>query len=260
MVPEQRRQRIVTALGTKGMVRADDLAAQLGVSLETIRRDLNELERRGELTRVYGGATRAPKQSPPWDRRVLARVPAKRAIARFAVSLLRPQQTVIFDMGTTVFEAARALPAGWSGQIVTTSGHVADELDDRPGVRLHLIDGDRRELDRSASGPAAEKAIAAGFADVALVGAGGVHPQAGLTGCHEGEAGMRRQMLARSFERYILADSSKLGRVSIHRVSDLAPITAVITDSDVPKDVLDALIARGLRVHIAPPLPADQPV
>ncbi|SHN06532.1 DeoR/GlpR family DNA-binding transcription regulator [Cryptosporangium aurantiacum] len=259
MVPEQRRQQIVTALGTRGMVRADDLANQLGVSLETIRRDLNELERRGELTRVYGGATRAPKRSESWERRVASRVPAKRAIARYAIRLLRPQQTVVFDMGTTIYEAAKALPADWVGSVLTTSGHVAQHLSDYPGVRVQLVPGQVREEELSVSGPEAEQVFAGGFSDVALVCAGGVHPQAGLTGCHEGEAAVRRHMIARSFERYVLADSSKLGRVSQYRVTDLSSITAVITDSEVTKDVLDALVARGLRVHVAPPVPVDQP-
>ena len=260
MVPEQRRQQIVTALGTRGMVRADDLATQLGVSLETIRRDLNELERRGELTRVYGGATRAPRRSETWERRSVSQIPAKRAIARYAVQLLRPQQTVVFDMGTTVFEAARALPVDWVGQVVTTSGHVARELADHRGVKVQTVGGQVREHDLSTSGREAERVFAEGFSDVAFVCAGGVHPQAGLTGCHEGEAAVRRQMIGRSFERYVLADASKLGRVSTYRVSDLAAITAVITDSEVTKDVFDALVARGLRVHVAPPLPVDQPV
>jgi DeoR family fructose operon transcriptional repressor len=260
MVPEQRRQQIVTALGTRGMVRADDLATQLGVSLETIRRDLNELERRGELTRVYGGATRAPKRSESWERRIVSRIPAKRAIARFAVKLLRPQQTVVFDMGTTVFEAARALPVDWAGQVVTTSGHVARHLAERDGVRVQTVAGEMREPDLSISGQETERTLAEGFADVAFVCAGGVHPQAGLTGCHEGEAAVRRHMISRSFERYVLADASKLGRVSTYRVSDLNAVTAVITDSEVTKDVFDALVARGLRVHVAPPVPADQPV
>ncbi|TQS41806.1 DeoR/GlpR family DNA-binding transcription regulator [Cryptosporangium phraense] len=258
MVPEQRRQQIVTALGTKGMVRADDLANQLGVSLETIRRDLNELERRGELTRVYGGATRAPKRSESWDRRVGSQVAAKRAIARYAIRLLRPQQTVVFDMGTTLLEAAKALPGDWSGSVLTASRHVADHLADYPGVRVQMAPGQPREGELAVSGPEAERMFAGGFADVALVSAGGVHPQAGLTGSHEDEAAVRRQMIARSFERYVLADSTKLGRVSTYRVTDLSSITAVITDSDVTKDVLDALVARGLRVHIAPPVPVDQ--
>ena len=102
MLPEQRRHRIVTALGSHGMVRADELATQLGVSLETIRRDLNELERRGELTRVYGGATRAPHtEEPPYDRRRVLNLPAKRAIARLAAQLVKPQQTVICVCGST---------------------------------------------------------------------------------------------------------------------------------------------------------------
>lgn len=260
MVPEQRRQQIVTALGTRGMVRADDLASQLGVSLETIRRDLNELERRGELTRVYGGATRAPKQSESWNRRSTSHIPAKRAIARYAVRLLQPNRNVFFDVGTTVHEAAKALPGHWVGTILTTNGHVAQHLSDHPGVRVQLAPGAVRDEELSVSGPEAERMFEKGYVDVAFVGADGIHPQAGLTGCHEGEAAVRRLVIARSFEKYVLADSSKLGRVSEFRVSELASITAVITDSDVTKDVLDALVARGLRVHVAPPVAVDQPV
>jgi len=252
MLPEQRRQRIVTTLGSRGMVRADDLATQLEVSLDTIRRDLNELERRGELTRVYGGAT--PAQStvePPYDRRRMLNLAAKRAIARFAARLVKPQQTVIYDVGTTVTEVVRALPLNLVGQALTNSGYAARELARRGGLTLHVAGGDVRPDDLAASGEETEEFFTRFYADVAFLAAGGVHPQAGLTDFHPGEIAVRRHMLARSIDRYVLADSSKLGRVALRRVCDLSAVSAVITDSGAPRDVVDALTARGVRVHIA---------
>ena len=100
MLPEERRLRIVEALGARGLVRVDDLVEELEVSAETIRRDLIELERRGELTRVYGGATRNGDASDaPPNRRGVANPQAKRAIAGLAASLVQPAQTLVFDVG-----------------------------------------------------------------------------------------------------------------------------------------------------------------
>lgn len=257
MQPEHRRQQIVTALGARGMVRADDLATTLGVSLETIRRDLNELERRGELNRVYGGATRAPHtEILPYERRRQENADAKRAIGRYAAGLVRPRQTVFYDVGTTAVEVARALPSDLVGQAVTNSGHAADELAKRAGLRVQKLDGTVREGERAASGPAVESAFAASYADVAFLSAGGVHPFSGVTDYFPDEIRVKTLMLNRSLVRYVLAESAKLGRVAAHRVCDLSAVTAVITDWKMSRDMLDAFTRRGVRVHQAPPVEA----
>jgi DeoR family fructose operon transcriptional repressor len=252
VLPEERRQQIAEALAARGLVRVDDLVPELGVSAETVRRDLIALEQRGELTRVYGGATRADGAPPAGPvRGELANADAKRAIARAAAALVRPAQTLIFDVGTTVLELARALPRDLAAQALTNSAYVAMELSRRPGVQIHLAGGEVRADDLACSGPETEEFFGGFFADIAFLCAGGVHPQAGITDFYPREIAVRRHMLQRSSERYVLADSSKLGRVALRRVCDLNTVTGVITDSGAPRETVDALAARGVRVLVA---------
>jgi DeoR family fructose operon transcriptional repressor len=263
LLPEERRQRIAESLAARGLIRVDDLVPELGVSAETVRRDLIALEQRGELTRVYGGATRNPGAAEPFGNRGdVAHRAAKRAIARLAASLVRPQQTLIFDVGTTVLELARALPRDLTAQALTNSGHVATELARRPNVQLHLAGGEVRAEDLACSGPETEEFLGGYFADIAFLCAGGVHPQAGITDFYPREIAVRRHMLQRSTDRYVLADSSKLGRVALRRVCEVSAVSAVITDAGAPADVVEALSARGVQVLVAPleaagPGPAD---
>jgi len=253
MLPEERRLRIVEALRARGLVRVDDLVEELEVSAETVRRDLIELERRGELTRVYGGATRIGDvpDGPP-NRRGVANPQAKRAIARLAASLVQPAQTLVFDVGTTVTELARALPLDLTGQALTNSLVTAQELARRPNLQIHLAGGELRADDLACSGPETEEFFAGFFADIAFLCAGGVHPQAGITDFYPREIAVRRHMLQRSSERYVLADSSKIGRVALRRVCEVAGVTAVITDEEAPAESVEALTARGVQVILAP--------
>lgn len=253
VLPEERRQQIVEALGVRGLVRVDDLVAELGVSAETVRRDLIELERRGELSRVYGGATRNTDAA---ERPAVVRggdnADAKRAIGLLAASLVKPQQILIFDVGSTVNELARALPVDLAGQALTNSIHTAGELARRPNLQIHLAGGEVRADDLACSGPETEEFFNGFFADVAFLGAGGVHAQAGLTDFHPREIAVRRHMIQCSTEKYVLADSTKLGRVALRRVCDINAITALITDSDAPAEVLESFVARGVQVLVAP--------
>jgi DeoR family transcriptional regulator, fructose operon transcriptional repressor len=261
MLPAERRLRIVEALGARGLVRVDDLVAELDVSAETVRRDLIELERRGELTRVYGGATRNG-DAVDAPRRDVANPDTKRAIARLAASLVKPHQALIFDVGTTVTEVARALPPDIAGQALTNSLVTAQELSRRPNLQIHLAGGELRREDLACSGPETEQFFEGFFADIAFLCAGGVHPQAGITDFHPREIAVRRHMLQRSNERYVLADSTKLGRVALRRVCEVAGVTAIITDVGAPQEAVDALTARGVKVLLAgepdpepPPIP-----
>jgi DeoR family glycerol-3-phosphate regulon repressor len=162
---------------------------------------------------------------------------------------------VFYDVGTTVVEVVRALPSDLVGQAVTNSGHAADELATRPGLRVQNLDGAiRGEDERAASGPTVESAFAASYADVAFLSSGGVHPFSGVTDYFPDEIRVKTLMLNRSLVRYVLAESAKLGRVAAHRVCDLNAVTAVITDWKVSRDMLDAFTRRGVRVHQAPPV------
>ena len=148
--------------------------------------------------------------------------PRKRAIAALAASLVQPQDTIVIDIGTTALEVARALPADFRGRVLTNSVPVAMELSARDEIELLLSGGQVRPGDAACYGAQADAFFAQVYADKAFLGSGGVHAEAGLTDYYPHEVATRRVMIAHAGASYVLADSSKLGTVAVHRVCALA--------------------------------------
>ncbi|BFU43316.1 DeoR/GlpR family DNA-binding transcription regulator [Krasilnikovia sp. MM14-A1004] len=255
-LPEERRLQIAAQLRRDTRVRVEDLAHRFSVSGETIRRDLQVLEERGLLRRVYGGAVAQEERG--WesalDERPVVRLDPKRAIATTAAALVEPGDTVILDLGTTVAETARALPATFAGRVLCCSVPVAAELTGREGVEVHLAGGQLRRADLACTGPSVERFLDQFFADRAFIAATGVHPKAGVTSDRLDEIPLRQAILRQAAETYVLADSAKLGQIAVGRVCVLSAVTAVITDSDADPSAVRALEQAGARVLVAPAL------
>jgi len=238
MLPTQRRQAILAELRQAKAVSAEELARRFGVSLETIRRDLRGLRDRGLLERVYGGA--------------LSVRTAEGDFAQLAATLVEPGDTIVIDIGTTALEVARALPEAFRGRVLTNSVPVAMALADRDEVELLLCGGQVRHGDAACYGSQAEAFFADFYADKAFLGSGGVHAQAGLTDYHPPEVATRRTIIAHAAASYVLADSSKLGTIAVHRVCPLSRVTAVLTDSQASAEATETLGAAGCTIRQAP--------
>jgi DeoR/GlpR family transcriptional regulator of sugar metabolism len=254
MLPTQRRQAILAQVREQAAVSAEDLARQFAVSVETIRRDLRKLGDRGLLERVYGGATRPAGRSSEgsFATRSTRNIDRKRAIAALAASLVEPGETIVIDVGTTALEVARALPAGFRGRVLTNSVPAAMEVSARSDVELLLCGGQVRAGDGACAGAHAEAYIDEFYADRAFLGSGGVHPQAGLTDFYPAEVAIRRTIIGHTALTYVLADSSKLGEIAVHRVCPLDRLTAVVTDDAENSAAYVALAAAGLTLLRAP--------
>ena len=254
MLPTQRRQAILAQVRERAAVSAEDLSRQFGVSVETIRRDLRSLQERGLLERVYGGATRPSGRSSEgsFAARSVRNIDRKRAIATLAASLVQPGETVVVDVGTTALEVARALPASFRGRVLTNSVPAAMELSTRSDVELLLCGGQVRAGDGACAGAHAEAFFGEFYADRAFLGSGGVHPEAGLTDYYPAEVVLRRTIIDHTAATYVLADSSKLGEIAVHRVCTLDRLTAVLTDDAENSAAFAALAAAGLTLLRAP--------
>ena len=250
MLPTQRRQAILAQVRERAAVSAEDLSRQFGVSVETIRRDLRSLQERGLLERVYGGATRPSGRSSEgsFAARSVRNIDRKRAIATLAASLVQPGETVVVDVGTTALEVARALPASFRGRVLTNSVPAAMELSTRSDVELLLCGGQVRAGDGACAGAHAEAFFGEFYADRAFLGSGGVHPDAGLTDYYPAEVVLRRTIIDHTAATYVLADSSKLGEIAVHRVCTLDRLTAVLTDDAENSAAFAALAAAGLTL------------
>jgi DeoR family fructose operon transcriptional repressor len=248
MLPTQRRQAILAEVSERSAVAADELAREFDVSVETIRRDLRDLQRQGLLDRVYGGATRPAGRSSEgsFAARSTRNIEAKRAIATLAASLVEPGETIVIDIGTTALEVARALPPAFHGRVLTNSVPAALELSSREQIETMLCGGQVRPGDAACSGGHAEAFFAEFYADRAFLGSGGVHPEAGLTDYYPAEVVVRRTIIAHTAVSYVLADSSKLGTIAVHRVCSLDRVAAVLTD-DASTDAGTEQACQALR-------------
>lgn len=245
MLPTQRRQAILAQVRSQAAVSAEELSRTFAVSVETIRRDLRRLQDAGLLERVYGGATRPAGRSSEgtFAARTARNIERKRAIASLAASLVEPGETIVIDIGTTALEVARALPASFRGRVLTNSVPAAMELSGRGDVELLLCGGQVRPGDGACAGAHAEAFFAEFYADRAFLGSGGLHPEAGLTDYYPAEVIVRRTIIAHTAMTYVLADSSKLGVIAVHRVCPLDRLTAVLTDGAQDGGTDEALIA-----------------
>jgi DeoR family transcriptional regulator, fructose operon transcriptional repressor len=248
VLPVERHEAIAEAVGAAQAISTDELVRRLGVSAETVRRDLALLEEKGVLRRVHGGAAPVAERrvvEPTFTERSMIRHQAKAQMARVAAGLLENGQTVIIDIGTTAVAVAQAIPRSFVGTVVTPSLPVAVELADRTDVEVLLAGGRVRAGDLACSSAFTKNFFADIYADIALLGSGGVHAEAGLTDFHLDEIDVRRAIIANSARSYILADSSKIGQVAPFRVCGLSAVDGLITDQNTDPAVTAAFEEAG---------------
>lgn len=234
MLAAQRRDLLLERLRVHGRIVAKDLAAELDISEDSIRRDLRELAAAGLCQRVYGGALPVSPAIADYATRQGVAPDSKQRVAVAAAALVAPDSTVILDGGTTALAVVRALPVELRATVVTHSPTVAVALVDHPGVEVYLIGGRLFKHSVVACGAAAVEAATGLHADLFLLGVTGVHPEAGLTTGDADEAAMKRALSRQAADTYVLASAEKIGAASRFTVLPLADVAGVITDA--PKD------------------------
>ena len=248
MLTEERRRLILDRIGRDGKVLASELSKVLGVSLDTVRRDLRELDEEGLLQRVHGGAL--PRQRTPirYAAREQVAPAAKGAIARAAARMIREGQVVLLDSGTTAALVARHLAPGLRATVITTGPMVAAALAEHPTIEVALVGG-RLDKDALATvGAEAVESLRRVRADLCLLGVASLHPEFGVSVPGLEEAAVKRVMVANSTEVVALASAEKLGTVSHYSVATLAELTHLVTEWDTSEDLLTPYRVAGLTV------------
>ncbi|GAB3145914.1 DeoR/GlpR family DNA-binding transcription regulator [Amycolatopsis stemonae] len=246
MLVGERRDLLLTRLAAEGKVLAKDVAAELNVSEDSIRRDLRDLAAAGLCQRVYGGALPVSPAVGDYASRTSIAVDGKDRVAALAAGLVRPGSTVILDGGTTTLAVAKALPRDLEATIVTHSPTVAVALLDHRHVEVFLLGGRLFRHSAVTCGAAAAEAAQAISADVFLLGVTGVHPDAGLTTGDADEAAMKRTLARRAADTYVLASAEKLGAASRFSVLPFTDIAGVITDAE--EQNVQELAERGVPI------------
>lgn len=236
MLTAQRKNLLLARLASEGRLVAATLATELGVSEDTIRRDLRELAAEGRLLRVHGGALPlSPTHRPLADRRGMA-TEEKRRLAAAAARLIRPRQVIILDGGTTHAELVRALPPDLQATIVTHSPTIAAALEPFPKIEVILVGGRLYRHSMVAVGAIAADGFSRLHADLCLLGVTGLHPERGLTTGDAEEAAIKRQMIAQAGETVVLATSDKLGASSPFAIAPFASVGTIVVPTEASLD------------------------
>jgi DeoR/GlpR family transcriptional regulator of sugar metabolism len=252
MLAAQRREFLLDRLRRDQRVVAKDVAAELGVSEDSVRRDLRDLAAAGLCQRVYGGALPASPAVADYGTRRRLEVDSKQRVATAAAGLVKPGDTVILDGGTTALAVARSLPADLRATVVTHSPTVAVALAEHPAVEIYLLGGRLFRHSMVTCGAAAVEAAQAVHADVFLLGVTGVHPDAGLTTGDADEAAMKRALARRAAETFVLASAETIGAASPFAVLPLTAVAGIVTDAPPGDETMQRLADAAVPIIAAP--------
>ncbi|WP_246106752.1 DeoR/GlpR family DNA-binding transcription regulator [Pseudonocardia kunmingensis] len=248
----KRQQAILAALRATGQVNAADLAAEFGVTAETLRKDLIVLERQGLLRRVHGGAL--PVDDLTFEPDVAARTEyaeEKSRIARAALAHLERAGSVFLDAGSTTSRLAELLPADRELTVFTNTLTIALTVVAKPNVTVYTLGGRVRGPTLAEVDTWAARALREINVDIAFLGTNGISLTRGLTTPDPAEAAIKRLMLECARRTVLLADHSKVGMVSLCQHGALADVDVLITDTGLPGPDLAALRSAGLTVEQA---------
>ncbi len=252
MYAEERQQSILTRARGDGRVEVASLAAELGVTQETIRRDLDRLERQGLVRRVHGGAIPTGRLDfePGLSQRDSTASAEKAGIARAAVALLPRHGTILLDAGTTTARLATLLPDDADLTVVTNALPIATSLASRSGTRVHLVGGRVRSRTLAAVDTWAVDTLSRLNVDVAVLGTNGFSIERGLTTPDPSEAGVKAAMVAAGRRVVALADSTKFGNDQLARFAELRDVDVLVTDDGLAADDVAAIERQGPEVVV----------
>ncbi|MFJ5698918.1 DeoR/GlpR family DNA-binding transcription regulator [Arthrobacter sp. NPDC093139] len=250
--PEQRRGLILERLRAEGRADAASIAEELGVTGETVRKDLMALDQLGLLRRVHGGAV--PVGRLTYEPAVSMRtgfIDEKTRIAKAALRHLPTGSSVLLDAGSTTGRLAAMFPHDKELTVYTNTLSIAIGLLDRPLLTVHTLGGRVRPLTEAEVDDWASRSLSEINVDIAFLGANAISVDRGLTTPDPAEAAVKKLMLESARRRVLLADHSKFGCVSNCKHADLADIDLLITDSGLDGRELKAVQAAGVEVELA---------
>jgi DeoR/GlpR family transcriptional regulator of sugar metabolism len=251
MQAEERQLRIETYLQKVEFASLDELSECVDASTSTVRRDLTVLESKGVLRRTHGGARLVNPRSDEFafSARDTHQLAEKEAIAKACADLIKSNQTIIIDAGTTVYHVARYLEDK-KPQIITNSLPVANLYAGDTRLEVVLSGGVIYPRLGVLVGPLAVEAFSKLHADVAIMGAGGITLD-GITNSHGLLIDIQRAMIHAAQKVVLCLDHTKFGRKSVSELCGLDSIDTIVTDSSAPKELVEALRTRDLEIVVA---------
>jgi DeoR/GlpR family transcriptional regulator of sugar metabolism len=250
MTAEQRKQRILELLKEKDSVRVTNLSRLFGVSEVTIRTYLEDMEKKGLLSRIHGGAVSSynPYYSMNLNQRLETNQQAKIEIAEHIATLIQPNDTIMLNAGTTTLLVFRKFPEKYNLSIVTNSISIALEAAGNPNYNVILVGGSVNTKYQFTYGNDSVNQLEKYHADKLILSVDGISAPQGFTTYYNKEATVAEAMIKQSECRIIAADHSKFGHSAFAKISDLSVADYIVTNGHLTPDLAKTFEENGVTV------------
>jgi len=252
MYATRRQSEILKTVQNLGSCSINELAISIGVSDETIRRNLKPLSARGLVLRVHGGVTLPDAlHEAPFQKRIQENAEAKKQIAKAVADEIQDGDTLILDCGSTTTFVARALRVRKNLMVVTNSAEVARTLATNQSNRVFMAGGELRPDDTASLGASALEFVRQFKVRHAIITVGGITNDGGLMVFHPEEADFTRLIIGCAENAIVAADHSKFHGQGLVRVCDLSDVDLLVTDKAIPEGMFQNTDLQKLSIKIA---------
>ena len=249
---EQRQVRIVEMVSKQGFLTIEALARDLGVTVQTIRRDVNMLASEGRLSRYRGGAGIASSiENMEYERRQVVNLAAKQRIAANVANDVPNQASLFINIGTTTEQAARALLSHRELKIITNNINVAKIMSENPNFSVVMAGGKVRNRDGAVTGQLTVQMLNQYRCDIGIIGISGIDLDGDLFDFDLDEVLCAQAIIRNARRVFLLADHSKFGRPAMVKVGHISEITTLYTDAPPPDSIAAILENSGVTLKIS---------
>ncbi len=251
MAADNRRKNILELLNKNGSVRVSELSSLFNTSEVTIRTDLADMENKGLLTRVHGGAVCSykPYYSMSLNQRMSTNQEQKEIIAKKIAGMIEDNDTIMLNSGTTTLLVFRAIPQNLNLSIVTNSISIALEGTSNPNFNIILLGGLVNSKYQFTFGDDAIRQLKSYHADKLILSVDGIDSEHGFSTYYDKEAEIDRIMLQQSSVNIVAADQSKFTRCAFTKISDLSVADYIVTDTDVPTTLKNKFSKHSIKIR-----------
>jgi DeoR family glycerol-3-phosphate regulon repressor len=255
MTPNPRQSQLLDAVRAEGSLSVEALAARFGVTLQTVRRDVQRLAEAGLLARFHGGV-RLPSSTTEniaYRQRQTLHAGAKARIAKAVAAAVHDGMSMFINIGTTTEAVARALLQHKGLRVITNNLNVATILSGNPQCEVIVAGGAVRARDHGIVGEATVEFIRQFKVDIGLIGISGIEADGTLRDYDYREVNVARAIIAQSREVWLAADRSKFNRPAMVELARIDQIDRLFTDAEPPAEFMQMLTDAGVECVIGPP-------
>lgn len=250
MLAIERKNIIYARLCSEGKVMVNDLAAEFGVSDETIRRDLDKLQKEGLAEKFYGGAIKAENtfHDLPFHVRQNSNIGEKKDIADKALRLIKDNSYIAVDSSTTALEVMKAAHTCRNLNVITNSVEILLEFSQKPDWNIICTGGNLRTGSLSLVGNIAANVLSEFNVDLCICSSKGLDVEKGCTESTESEASMKSAFIKSAKHKLLVADHSKFNRISFAKVCDITEFDTIVTDITPSEEWLEFCQAENINL------------